>query len=386
MTAPENVRVVDLDDAPESILVEGDTLHAIVRLHGRPVGWIRTPTEGDVVTVATLLEETAKDHRDQVVWAATRERLSPDPPGPLPGISVVVCTRDRPERLAACLAALAALDYPEFEVVVVDNAPTDDRTRAVAERFGVRWIVEPLPGLDRARNRGIEAAQHDVLAFTDDDTRPDRLWLRFLGRAFTVPDVSAVTGLIAPVRVHTRAERLFELSYGGMGKGFVRKTVHGTALSSRQLLWACSFGAGANMSFRREALERAGRFDPCLDVGTPTGGAGDLDMLHRVLVAGGTLVYEPAAIVLHEHRASMASLRRQLFDNGRGFTCYLLTCARNRTQTRAMIWAFALRQWLWGWVVRRLIRPRGFPRRLILAELTGTLLAPWFYRASRRLR
>jgi cellulose synthase/poly-beta-1,6-N-acetylglucosamine synthase-like glycosyltransferase len=245
-------------------------------------------------------------------------------------------------------------------------------------------VVEPIPGLDRARNRGVAVARHPLIAFADDDTCPDRLWLHYVSRALAVDDVMAVTGLIAPIRIETKAERLFEFSYGGMVQALDRRTLLGETLSSREILWASTFGAGANMAFRREIFDLVGEFDPCLDVGTPAGGGGDLDMLHRILANGHKLVYEPAAIVFHEHRATMHSLRRQMFDNGRGFSVYLMTCARNRTVPRLLILGFALRRWLGGWILRRLVRPRGFPRELVLAELAGTLLSPYYYIASRR--
>jgi hypothetical protein len=154
-------------------------------------------------------------------------------------------------------------------------------------------------------------------------------------------------------------------------------------LPPRDLLWASSFGVGANMAFRRELFDRIGGFDPALDVGTPSRGAGDVEMFHRLVTAGHTLVYEPAALVRHLHRIDMESLREQLRDNGRSFGCYLLTCARNRTVRRASIAAFLVKDWLRPWILRRLLRPGPMPRSLILAELAGMLASPLAYRATR---
>jgi hypothetical protein len=106
-------------------------------------------------------------------------------------------------------------------------------------------------------------------------------------------------------------------------------------------------------------------------------------MFHRLVAAGHTLVYEPAALVRHLHRIDMDSLRDQLRDNGRSFGCYLLTCARNRTVRRASIAAFLVRDWLRPWILRRLRRPGVMPRSLILAELAGMLGSPFAYRATR---
>ena len=95
---------------------------------------------------------------------------------------MVVCTRDRPEQIKKCLGRLAGQQYPRYEVVVVDNAPTSDALRKVVEGqagagAAFRYCVEPRPGLSWARNAGIAAATSDIIAFLDDDDEPDEHWL-----------------------------------------------------------------------------------------------------------------------------------------------------------------------------------------------------------------
>src|SRR5262249_29906872 len=148
------------------------------------------------------------------------------------------------------------------------------------------------------------------------------------------------------------------------------------------LLWASGFGVGANMAFRREVFANVGLFDVALDVGTPSGGGGDVEMFHRLVARGFTLVYEPAALVWHTHPGGLPALRRQLYDNGRSLVAYLMTCARNRTVSRRVILRFAIRSWLGGWILPRLARPGRLPRRLVAAELAGALRGPWAYRAA----
>jgi hypothetical protein len=75
----------------------------------------------------------------------------------------------------------------------------------------------------------------------------------------------------------------------------------------------------------------------------------------------------------------MKGLHRQLFDNGRSFGAYLLTCARRGSLPWHTIAVFALLDWGIGWHARRLLRPGGFPRSLVLAELAGALFSPWAY-------
>jgi glycosyltransferase involved in cell wall biosynthesis len=381
------------------------SLRLLARHQGRPIGWIDLPGPFGPILPAEAIRAAAMQ---QVGWQIGPPELggwieTPEAAAATP-VSVVVCTRNRPEHLEGCLRALRRIEHPAYEIVVVDNASDTDDAAALAARYGARHVAEPIPGLDRARNRGVEAARHGIVAFTDDDARPDRLWLSAIAAAFGQPEVMAVTGFVAPFRLVTRAEILFELHYGGMGHGFRRRVIRRRQpppagpsvrrlvdrerywrdeLPPRDLLWASSFGVGANMAFRRELFDRIGGFDPALDVGTPSHGAGDVEMFHRLVAAGHTLVYEPAALVRHLHRIDMKSLRDQLRDNGRSFGCYLLTCARNRTVRRASIAAFLVRDWLRPWILRRLRRPGVMPRSLILAELAGMLGSPFAYRATR---
>ena len=215
----------------------GKTLRLLVRYRGHPVGWVNVPTEG-----SATIDESRIRHliTEQIGWDLAGFAFpAPDAPLEAPAvagpISVVVCTRDRPQDLERCLRALLALDYPDFEVLVVDNASQNDETAAVAARLGVRSVREDRPGLDWARNRGIAETRHSIIAFVDDDARPDSLWLAAIASAFVDPEVDAVTGLVAPLELETSAQRLFEFTYGGMGKGFAPRTFHRDRNSRRRV-------------------------------------------------------------------------------------------------------------------------------------------------------
>lgn len=302
-----------------------------------------------------------------------------------PAISVVVCTRDRTALLEGCLQSLLALDYPDYEVLVIDNAPSDNATERLAAGFPVRYVREPLPGLDRARNRGIAEARHGLIAFTDDDARPDPGWLSALARAFADPEVAAVTGRVVAAELETPAQRYFEHVYGGMGKGERPRLFRREQMGPAELLAIQAVGVGANMAFRRGVLERAGGFDPALDVGTPACGGGDLDMFHRVVAGGGTLRYEPDALVRHHHRREMNGLYRQLRDDGRSYGVYLMKRWREREVPRrsvARFFLFRWAPWLAGRVVLGLLGRHRLPLPLLWASLWGALQAPWAYVAS----
>ncbi|MGN6393543.1 MAG: glycosyltransferase family 2 protein [Gemmatimonadales bacterium] len=311
--------------------------------------------------------------------------------GAEPPVTVAVCTRDRPDDLARCLDALQALRYPRLELLVVDNAPRTDATqRLVAGRAGVRYLREPRPGLDRARNRALGEASGELIAFTDDDVVVDAEWVSALTAVFRYdPQAGAVTGLVEPLELETEAQRLFE-RYRSFARGGVRaRAAAGPAdgsLGSRYGMTG-SFGTGANMAFRREVLAQLGGFDPSLGAGMPTRGGDDLDIFFRVLKAGWALVYEPAAVVRHRHRREMDALVDQIRDHGVSFSSYVVRVVGLHPDER---WAFA-RLWTW-WAAKtcyRVVRPRSAPaapmRRLALAELEGLVRGLGRYHQARTL-
>ena len=408
------VKVVDVEI--DSALPDLDGLdrygfvQLLVRLHGSPLGWVRLPVHEGRCSAASIRERILRDlirpaayhllddflaENQSGVRSSATELLGvahPGPEGALPSVTVAVCTRDRSDVLARCLESIERVEYPDLDVVVVDNAPCDDRTmRMVAERFAAfRYVREPRPGLDWARNRAISESPNDVVVFTDDDVVVDPLWVRSIARVFgESDDVMAVTGLVVPFELETSAQALFE-QYGGFGRGFVRQwyTADSSDGARRPLhVGAGRFGTGANMAFRRRIFEEIGHFDPALDVGTETHGGGDLEMFFRVLEEGHTLVYEPSAVVRHRHRRDYAALRTQIENNGVGFYSFLVRSALAYPRRASMLFRWGM-WWLWRWSLRRLVisfvRPGRFPRDLILAELKGSIVGMSRYPRARR--
>lgn len=246
-------------------------------------------------------------------------------------VSVVVCTRDRPDALRRSLAALLGLQYPHTEIVVVDNAPGSDGAADVVAATArhdrrVRYVVEPRPGLSRARNRGVVEAEGAVVAFTDDDTVADPEWLHGILRGFDRDErVGCVTGLVLATALEGAAEQYFDrrVSWASSHEPAVFDLRRPPAASPLFPYAAGRFGTGANMAFRKEALRATGPFDEALGAGSPARGGEDLDMFVRVLRAGWTIAYEPAAVVRHAHRDDLADLREQLYSYGVGLSAYL---------------------------------------------------------------
>ncbi|MGL5059731.1 MAG: glycosyltransferase [Microcoleus sp.] len=366
-------------------LKEYEGVRILVRYHGKPLAWAYFNNENWQQTIpADRVRQTIIEQKHwEVLQASLAKQFEPDSPQKnLPPISVVICTRDRTELLEGALKSLLALDYPHREIIVVDNAPSNNSTAEFVARFPVRYVKEERPGLDWARNRGIAEAQHEIIAFTDDDARPDRGWLRVMAAAFADPKVMAASGLVSAAELETLPQQQFELVYGGMLQYLHKFKVEGEKLSTKDLLWACNYGVGANMAFRREIFEAVGNFDIALDVGTATRGAGDVEMFHRILAKGYTTLYDPSALVWHLHRRSEQALSRQLQDNGRSFGSYLLTCDRNRTVPRWEILKFVASEWLGWWLLRRLRHPGNLPRKLVVSELLGALQSPFAYREA----
>ena len=245
---------------------------------------------------------------------APLDRLRREPDGSGPAVSVVLCTRDRPQQLERALRSIVSARPTPAEVVVVDNAPTDDATRAVVAAFpDVRYVLEPRPGLSAARNAGVSAARGQVIAFTDDDVVVHPAWVGRLQQAFDdQPAVLAVTGLVLPAALETDGQLLFELHVGGFGHDYRRLVFDPPWFAGMRYLGAPVWrvGAGANMAFRREAFSLVGGFDERLGAGA-AGCSEDSELWYRLLAAGHSCVYEPAAVVHHHHRSDAVAVRQQ---------------------------------------------------------------------------
>lgn len=259
---------------------------------------------------------------NQLAFAAEREHLLEN----APDISVVLCTRDRPARVADCVRQLARQEYPNYEIVVVDNAPADpDAVPAVLESLDlcvpVRYMLETRGGLSWARNAGWRAAKADIVAFIDDDAVPDRYWLAEIVRGFSArPRVGCVTGMVLPAELRTEPQQWFEELGGiqpGRRRGFNRE-IFGPGHSQSPLYPSPPFGAGVNMAFHREVLMDIGGFHVCLGAGTPAMASEDTFAFTRTLLAQHTVVYQPTALVFHYHRDTFVDLKRQVRAYGIG--------------------------------------------------------------------
>ncbi|MCF6158852.1 MAG: glycosyltransferase [wastewater metagenome] len=326
-------------------------IQALVRFHGTPIGSVKIPVADGYCSTSLLNKNIVIKHHQAIVRHLLYDGLMmPSQPGDLhisrlfdiphaayngclPLVTVAVCTRNRTADLARCLDSLNHLSYPSLDILVVDNAPNDTATeQLVRTKYqGVRYIHEPRPGLNWARNRAITEARGEIIAYTDDDVVVDPGWVRAVAEVFAEDsEVAALVGLVVPYELETDAQILFE-QHGSFGRGFERKWYHINRESGKKVASIYGhtgrFGTGANMAYRRKLFDHIGFFDPALDVGTVTNGGGDLEMFFRVLKEGYMLVYEPRAIVRHCHRRDSAQLRAQIATWGTGFQAYLVRSA-----------------------------------------------------------
>jgi glycosyltransferase involved in cell wall biosynthesis len=245
-------------------------------------------------------------------------------------VSVVVCTYNRAPSLRVTLAALDGQAIPgglRWELIVVDNGSTDETARVVqtfaaSARVPVRYHREEQPGLSHARNAALALARGRVVAFTDDDVRPDPTWVATVQAVTEETGADVLGGRILPEWEApppawlARRPRLWAyLTVLDHDAPAVLAGVHGIPT-----VW------GANMTVRRDVLAALGGFDPRRGViGTTLHGGEDLDVVARALAAGYRAVYDPRVVVAH--RLGAERMRRR----------YLSRLCFQRAEGRALV-------------------------------------------------
>jgi GT2 family glycosyltransferase len=244
---------------------------------------------------------TRRDRSPKPALASVAKRfaaLPVDEEAPWPRFSVVVCSYNGSRTMNSCLRNLMALDYPDFEVIVVDDGSTDS-TDSIAAKYPVHLISSENRGLSFARNLGLEAASGDLVAYVDDDAYPDPHWLRYLAVAFRNGECAGVGGPnIVPLEDGLIAQCVAR-SPGG--------PIH-VLISDRE----AEHIPGCNMAFRRSALLSVGGFDPQFWIA-----GDDVDVCWRLQAAGWKLGFHPAALVWHHRRNSVRAYWRQQRNYGR---------------------------------------------------------------------
>lgn len=393
-------------------------LWMLIRMYTQPLGIVTMAIPADglprqqvVAGITEVLGATVHCHAEAVGarWPSS-EAGSPLPgtrPSPFlslrkellahaPGLTVVVCTRERPAGLKRCLESLAHQHYPRFSILVVDNSPLTDRSRNVAAQFrspsiAINYVVEPIAGLAWARNRALHVVNDEIIAWIDDDEVADRFWLAELARGFYEhPEAGAVAGIMLPAELQTPAQIRFE-QYGGHHKqrGFASATFSPQTASLQSPLFPLPpFGTGGNMAFKRKALSEIGGFDLALGAGSLSLAAEDTRAFTELLLLGGTVVYQPSAITHHFHRASHGELRRQMLGYGVGLTAFYTSLLLSRPGSAGELIRLSpnfLREAFGPASLRSGQLPRDFPSDLRWANRKGLVVGPIRYLIARLL-
>lgn len=312
-------------------------------------------------------------------------------------ISIIIATKNRHEQLRRCLESVVSCGCSYREIIVVDSS-TDDAIQKgneeAVQSSGGRYRYEPGAGLSAARNLGIEKSSGDIVVFADDDFIVDKHWLEKLVQNYDDPEVVCCTGRMLPYR-EDEMSQLFERSMspdaGDKKRVFTRKDLSilkllaaATSVGEKRLYhktpgpWAVGRGF---CSFRRWIFDKVGYFDTNLGGGAPCLGGDETDMFYRVLKTRYKTVYEPEAIIYHDHRQTFEEL---LKDEHR---CGFLTRAFISKYYPRDLYMFLC---FWGYffhillaVIKAWLGPDTNLKKLLAMELKGFLQSSSYKRLTR---
>ncbi|MGH7047069.1 MAG: glycosyltransferase [Stellaceae bacterium] len=210
-----------------------------------------------------------------------------------PRVSVVVCAYNAERTMDACLASLEVMNYPDYEVIVVNDG-SHDRTLEITESYPYcRIISQPNRGLSIARNVGAEAATGEIVAYTDSDCVADPDWLLYLVARMEAGGLTACGGPNFAPPEESLVPAAVAVAPGGPTHVLLSDEV-------------AEHIAGCNMAFRRETLLGIGGFDPVYRTA-----GDDVDICWRFQDAGHVIGFSPAAMVWHFRRNTVKAYCNQ---------------------------------------------------------------------------
>lgn len=211
----------------------------------------------------------------------------------VPKVSVIVCSYNGGQTLEACLRSLKKVNYPDYEVVLVDDGSTDNTKEIVAHHPWVRTIHQPNMGLSVARNVGAAHATGEILAYTDSDCMADPDWLYYLVGTLLSGDYAGVGGPNISPPAQNWQQACVAAAPGGPSHVLLTDVV-------------AEHIPGCNMAFHRWAFDRIGGFDP-----EYRKAGDDVDFCWRLQQEGEVIAFSPSAIVWHYRRFTLKAFRKQ---------------------------------------------------------------------------
>lgn len=218
---------------------------------------------------------------------------------PWPDLSVVICAYNAEATIDECLSHTCGLAYPNLDVVVIDDGSTDRTAEIVRAHPRARLVTIEHGGLSVARNAGIDAAHHDLIAYLDSDAYPSPEWPFYLALGMNSHTVGAVGGPNVPPRDDPPGAHVVASAPGG--------PVHVLTADDR-----AEHVPGCNMAFWRYTLDAVGGFDPVF-----TSAGDDVDVCWKVLDHDLEIGFHPAALVWHHRRPTIRTYFRQQRGYGR---------------------------------------------------------------------
>ena len=286
-------------------------------------------------------------------------------------VSVIVCTRNRGDNVLLTARAVLASEYPDFELLIMDQSDDDAARDALAplceQDSRIRYFRLELPGKPGALNRARLEARGRYLALTDDDCEPDSRWIGSLVAAFeSDPKVGAVFGDVRAAP-HDNTQGYIP------DNPITREAVIYSLQNFLYMPAMVNFGIGANMAVRADALAAVQGWDPCIGPGAKFRNGDDHDVTARLLMAGYAVAFQPDAHTLHYGFRMWNESARDVAQTGFGFGVAFvkyLRCGKIYPASLRM-----LRYFVWQIVCRaaRRQRPLGvaFPRGWVKGAIEG---------------
>lgn len=215
-----------------------------------------------------------------------------------PPVSIVVAAYNAEKTIEKCIESLLNTDYPDKEVIIVDDGSTDN-TKKIIEKYPVRLTTQPNKGASAARNNGLKNAKNEIVAYTDSDCEVSKDWLKNIIKHFKDLEVGAVTGRT----VFATDERC---------ASYVR-SLDIEERNNRRREYT-SLANGPNSAFRRDLLLKIGGFDP------KWYHAEDTEVSYNIWKEGYTIAYEPSAVVNHVPEGDWIDFLRKRYRDAKAFT------------------------------------------------------------------
>jgi len=281
--------------------------------------WFRNGTQVEDWTMGlTTRDRTPKD---SFIVVQNAFRKAPHFPLPsYPKVSVVVASYNGARTLETCLASLGRLNYPDYEVILVDDGSTDSSCRIASDHPRVRYIHQENKGLSVARNTGINAAQGEVVAFTDSDCRADEDWLHYLIGDLLSSDFAGIGGHNFLPPEDSLVAAAVMVSPGGPAH---------VMLNDRE----AEHIPGCNMAFYKWALDEIAGFDPIYRKA-----GDDVDVCWRLQQCGHRIGFSPAGFVWHYRRSTVKAYLKQQTGYGEAEALLLSKHPEYFNSSGASIW------------------------------------------------